>query len=155
MRVPWIPIQQINKNNKARFYSVLLFSWVQMSKWVIFSDFLEGREASFVSSIFSAGIAYSVTKACTSNKLRSCACERSNNGYPVAKGFEWNQCSDNVQFGLSFAKRFIDNGEKNWSVERRYTTHAQMLMNLHNNRVGREVKGFTSSHHVNVMGKYF
>jgi len=105
-----------------------------------FSLLLEGREASFVSSIFSAGVSYSITKACSSNKLDSCTCERSNSGYPVAKGFQWNQCSDNVQFGLSFAKRFIDSVDRNWSVGRSYTTHSQLLMNLHNNKVGREVK---------------
>ena len=107
-------------------------------------------EASFVNAIFSSGVAYSITKACSSNKLEACSCERattttttsnthSGGVSKMQNGFQWHQCNDNVAFGLSFAKKFIDSVELNWSPERMFTSHAQVMMNLHNNKVGRMV----------------
>eukprot|EP00111_Clytia_hemisphaerica_P022293 TCONS_00065525-protein len=109
-----------------------------------------GIEASFVNAIFSSGVAYSITKACSSNKLEGCSCERNKDGtitkttttktttaHHLSNGFQWHQCNDNVMFGLSFAKKFIDSVELNWNPDRMFTTHAQVMMNLHNNKVGR------------------
>lgn len=113
-------------------------------------------EGSFVNAIFSSGVAYSISKACSSNKLESCSCQRATNhhhqqqqqgGDPTGtthNGFQWHQCNDNVAFGLSFAKKFIDSVELNWSAERVSSTPAQVMMNLHNNKVGRTVRSIRS-----------
>jgi hypothetical protein len=48
----------------------------------------------------------------------------------------WGGCSDDVDYGIWFAKTFVDAEE-----EMRYlaSPDARTLMNLHNNAVGRQV----------------
>ena len=46
--------------------------------------------------------------------------------------FAWSGCSENVRYGSSFARQFIDARE-------RKLRDSRALMNLHNNRVGRKV----------------
>lgn len=47
--------------------------------------------------------------------------------------FDWGGCSDNVNYGIKFAKAFVDARE-------RMVKDARALMNLHNNRCGRMVR---------------
>ena len=89
-----------------------------------------------MNAIFSAGVAYAITKACSSNKFESCTCDRSKED---TNGVQWHQCNDNVRFGVEMARKFIDSVETSWGVERMYASHAKILMNLHNNKVGRTV----------------
>ena len=100
--------------------------------------FLDSREASFVNALFSAGVAHQVTRACSSNRLSYCSCDRRTTGYDT-KQFKWHRCSDNIEFGVKFSKRFIDSVERNWRIRRMYSNHAISFMNLHNNEVGRRV----------------
>lgn len=106
-----------------------------------------------MNALFSAAVAHAVTKACSSNRLSSCSCQRNTNtdtntNYrnddaddgTTDNGFRWDRCSDNVEFGVNFAKQFIDSVELNWSVERMYTSYSKSLMNLHNNEVGRKAR---------------
>lgn len=83
-------------------------------------------------------MAHAVTKACSSNTLKSCSCDSSEKGFDK-DGNKWHRCSDNIDFGTNFAKEFTDSEELNWSMQRKYTSHARNLMNLHNNEVGRKV----------------
>ncbi|KAK2857899.1 hypothetical protein Q7C36_005818 [Tachysurus vachellii] len=76
------------------------------------------REAAFVYAISSAGVVYAITRACSQGELRSCSY------------FDWGGCSDNVNYGIKFAKAFVDARE-------RMVKDARALMNLHNNRCGR------------------
>ncbi|CAG5124494.1 unnamed protein product, partial [Candidula unifasciata] len=80
------------------------------------------REAAFVHSISSAGVAHAVTRACSSGHLQKCGCDRT-----------WSGCSDNIAYGIAFSKIFVDareRGSKNRSRPR-------SIMNLHNNEAGR------------------
>eukprot|EP00794_Sanderia_malayensis_P015440 gene15440-17016_t len=93
------------------------------------------REAAFVHSIFSAGIANSITKECSKGKINRCHCDRRLQGYS-GRGFQWSGCSDNVEFGIMFSRKFVDGYERerwrnSWSFDR-------VLMNLHNNEAGRK-----------------
>jgi len=97
---------------------------------------LESQEAAFVNALFSAGVAHSITTACSSNQMESCSCDRTSTGFDK-DGSKWHRCSDNIEFGVNFAKQFIDSVELNWSLQRMYSSHARNLMNLHNNEVGR------------------
>nr|ADF31339.1 WNT4a [Perionyx excavatus] len=90
------------------------------------------REKAFVHAVSSAGVAHSVTRACSSGALDRCGCDRSIYGRS-ANGFEWAGCSDNIAYGSAFAKNFIDAGEKLKRSE-----SSQLLMNLHNNNAGRK-----------------
>lgn len=83
-------------------------------------------------------MAHAVTKACSSNTLKSCSCDSNEKGFDK-DGNKWHRCSDNIDFGTNFAKEFTDSEELNWSMQRKYTSHARNLMNLHNNEVGRKV----------------
>ncbi|KAH3820700.1 hypothetical protein DPMN_122448 [Dreissena polymorpha] len=94
------------------------------------------REAAFVYSISSAGVAYSITRACSLGHLSTCACDPNRKGRGRDKQgnpFQWGGCSDDVNYGQKFAKMFIDAKEKQHM-------DARALMNLHNNKAGRQVK---------------
>lgn len=90
------------------------------------------REAAFVYAISSAGVVYAITRACSQGELKACGCD------PLKRGrakdergeFDWGGCSDNINYGIRFAKAFVDAKEKK-------VKDARALMNLHNNRCGR------------------
>ena len=93
------------------------------------------REAAFVYSISSAGVVYSITRACSLGHLTTCACDPGKRGRSwdrYGQVFEWGGCSDDVNYGRRFARTFID-------AKERENMDARALMNLHNNRAGRQV----------------
>lgn len=93
------------------------------------------RETAFVFAISSAGVVHEVTKACSRGEIRNCTCDTKRNGRRH-KGFEWEGCSDNIAYGLRFARLFVDSREQGRDVRAK--------MNLHNNFVGRSaVKSHT------------
>ena len=53
---------------------------------------------------------------------------------------QWSGCSDNVDFGITFSRTFVDARDRRKSRKR--PKKAQPLMNLHNNEAGRKVKNF-------------
>uniref|UniRef100_T1ITD0 Protein Wnt n=1 Tax=Strigamia maritima TaxID=126957 RepID=T1ITD0_STRMM len=97
------------------------------------------REAAFVYAISSAGVVYAITRACAKGQLLHCACDESKQVGYFYKGmnrdshgtFTWGGCSDNIRFGNDFARKFVDAREK-------HQRDARALMNLHNNRAGRQ-----------------
>ena len=114
---------------------------------LFFLVFTASKESAFVYAISSAGVVHEVTKACSRGELIGCTCDTKRKGRSH-KGFEWGGCSDNIGYGLRFAKLFVDSREQ----ER----DARAKMNLHNNFVGRRVSikhpyvnfpGFAKSHH--------
>jgi len=94
-----------------------------------------------VYSISSAGVVYSITRACSQGRLNTCACDPNKKGQGKDRNgdsFEWGGCSDDVNYGRKFAKTFID-------AKERRNMDARALMNLHNNRAGRQVNYFLYS----------
>lgn len=88
---------------------------------------------------------YAITRACSQGDLKACGCD------PLKRGrakdergeFDWGGCSDNINYGIRFAKAFVDAKEKK-------VKDARALMNLHNNRCGRMVSAAlpgTPPHH--------
>jgi len=117
------------------------------------------REAAFVHAISSAGVVYAVTRACSSGQLNRCGCDRSvttrsppqppppprgkqrrarsDGGTRLDAGsFQWSGCSDNIAYGVAFAKSFVDAGEK--TGRNRSTLPDRAVVNLHNNNAGRK-----------------
>jgi len=113
------------------------------------------REAAFVHAISSAGVVYGVTRACSSGQLDRCGCDRSittrsplqsrkqrrrarseDGTRLVAGNFKWSGCSDNIAYGVAFAKSFVDAGEK--SRRNRTARSDRAVVNLHNNNAGRK-----------------
>uniref|UniRef100_A0A915IB47 Protein Wnt n=1 Tax=Romanomermis culicivorax TaxID=13658 RepID=A0A915IB47_ROMCU len=92
------------------------------------------RESAFVHAISAAGVAYSVTKACSSGKYSKCGCDNNYRGMSHTGGFQWAGCSDNIPYGLAFSRRFVDAGEK----RKKQQSQARLQMNLHNNEAGRK-----------------
>ena len=56
-----------------------------------------------------------------------------NNRIPL----QWSGCSDNVDFGITFSRSFVDARDRRKSRKR--SKLPQPLMNLHNNEAGRKV----------------
>ena len=50
---------------------------------------------------------------------------------------QWSGCSDNVDFGITFSRSFVDAKDRRKS--RKNPNKAQPFMNLHNNEAGRKV----------------
>ncbi|XP_002737259.2 protein Wnt-4 [Saccoglossus kowalevskii] len=103
-------------------------------KGPVFGKVLERgtREAAFVHAISSAGVAHSVTTACSSGELEKCGCDASVTGNSP-DGFQWSGCSDHIDYGSIFSKEFVDAREKRG----RKQPNNRSLMNLHNNEAGR------------------
>lgn len=99
------------------------------------SIFVSGsRESAFVYAISSAGVVFAITRACSQGELKSCSCDPKKKGTAKdSKGtFDWGGCSDNIDYGIKFARAFVD-------AKERKGKDARALMNLHNNRAGRKV----------------
>ncbi|VFV24754.1 protein wnt-4, partial [Lynx pardinus] len=90
------------------------------------------REAAFVYAISSAGVAFAVTRACSSGELEKCGCDRTVHGVSP-QGFQWSGCSDNIAYGVAFSQSFVDVRERSKGA-----SSSRALMNLHNNEAGRK-----------------
>nr|UTS77833.1 Wnt6 [Laodelphax striatellus] len=116
----------------------------------------DSRESSFVTAIMSAGMTFSVTRACTMGDLIECSCDKSkkgaagqgtvissrsapaevNNGVSMETDWEWGGCGDNVNYGYRKSRAFLD-------APYRKRTDIKSLVKLHNNDAGRlSVKNF-------------
>ncbi|XP_076363572.1 protein Wnt-16-like isoform X2 [Tachypleus tridentatus] len=91
------------------------------------------RETAFIHAVLSAGVVHGLTEACSGGNLTVCSCDRSRDGRFTHEGWKWGGCSDNVKFGVVFAKHFVDAAEKESGRNR----DVKVAMNLHNNHVGR------------------
>lgn len=85
-------------------------------------------------AISSAGVVHAITRACSQGELSVCSCDPYTRGrhHDQRGDFDWGGCSDNIHYGVRFAKAFVDAKEKRLK-------DARALMNLHNNRCGRTV----------------
>lgn len=94
-------------------------------------------------AISSAGVVYTLARACSQGELDSCSCDPTKKGSSRdAKGsFDWGGCSDHVEHAMRFSQAFVD-------AKERKERDARALMNLHNNRAGRKVRRHWSSKHL-------
>ena len=88
------------------------------------------RETAFIYAITSASVAHSVARACADGSIYTCTCNY-NLREPHGADWEWGGCSDNVNFGKKFSRKFVDVVEKGRDFK--------FMMNLHNNEAGRRV----------------
>lgn len=91
----------------------------------------ESRETAYIYGISSAGVMYSVTRACAKGELDHCGCDVKARSRNTDGQFEWGGCSENVRYGSKFSKDFID------TTEADFTENG--LMNRWNNEAGRKV----------------
>ncbi|XP_077984124.1 protein Wnt-16-like [Glandiceps talaboti] len=95
---------------------------------------LEGyRETAFIYAITTAGVVHAVTHACSAGNLTDCSCDLSTDSQSLEEGWKWGGCSDNINYGITFSKNFVDAPDKSYKKDK-----VRSLMNLHNNEVGRK-----------------
>ncbi|KAG4071536.1 hypothetical protein HA402_011690 [Bradysia odoriphaga] len=88
---------------------------------------LESRETAYIHAINSAALAWSITRACSKGDLAECSCD--NSIRRKTRKWQWGGCSEDINYGVTFSRKFIDSQESNTSIAG--------LMNLHNNEAGR------------------
>ena len=87
------------------------------------------KESAFLYAITAAGVAHSITSACSSGMYASCGCDRSLTGRPSGD-WEWRGCHSNVKFAGGLTKEFS-------ATRVSKTGHAERKkMNRHNIRAG-------------------
>lgn len=73
-----------------------------------------------------------MTAACARGNISACGCApdpKPKDSMP--SGWKWSGCSVDVDFGMRFARKFLD--------ARELEGDERSLMNLHNNKAGRKV----------------
>nr|AHY22363.1 Wnt16 [Paracentrotus lividus] len=115
------------------------------------------RETAFIYAITSAGVVYSVTRSCSVGNLTECGCANPR-GQPSSdvvnddEEWKWGGCTDDVDYGIKLARKFVDSADKFSSSSPSPSpppssamSHPSMTkpgvkeMNLHNNEVGRQL----------------
>jgi wingless-type MMTV integration site family protein 8 len=86
------------------------------------------RETAYMNAILSAGVAHTVSRNCSEGNLNVCGCE-SNNGLNSEAEWHWGGCSDNLVYGETVSKRYLDTDA--------ITDKPRSLAILHNNKAGR------------------
>lgn len=79
---------------------------------------------------------HAVTQSCSAGNLTDCTCDMSRYGEHSVDGWKWGGCSDNVKYGVTFSKTFVDAPE---TLKHQSSLNIRNKMNLHNNEVGRRV----------------
>lgn len=72
--------------------------------------------------------------------LESCHCSRAKRPATLAKNHKWGGCGDNIAYAIDFSRKFLDDPKAdslNDKTDSKYA--AKILMDLHNNEVGRQV----------------
>ncbi|XP_023338432.1 protein Wnt-16 [Eurytemora carolleeae] len=90
------------------------------------------KETAFLYAVTSAGVVHVVAKACSSGNLTECNCDLQGGDTP--EGWKWGGCSDNLKYGIKFARKFLDAPDRRMV---RKKGDIRNLMNLHNNEAGR------------------
>ncbi|KAK6737156.1 hypothetical protein RB195_019696 [Necator americanus] len=92
------------------------------------------RESAFVHAVSAAGVAYRVTRDCARGLNERCGCDQSMLTLdPQMRSYDYQGCSDNVQYGIAISREFVD------AAERGKNASSRAILNLHNNRAGRQV----------------
>lgn len=106
-----------------------------MSPHVLQSTLERGsKETAFLYAVTSAGVVHVVAKACSSGNLTECNCDLYSQGENTPEGWKWGGCSDNLKYGMKFARKFLDAPDRRLV---RKKGDIRNLMNLHNNEAGR------------------
>lgn len=118
------------------------------------------KEASFGYALFSAGVTYALSEACTRANFSYCSCgsehdlahqeeevaqeehaehlqKREVTSNLARQEWKWNGCRHNVDFGSEMARLFLDSQEQ-------FNVSPYSLANLHNNLIGRRVSACTT-----------
>lgn len=130
--------------------------YLNLALCALFSGY---RESAFAYAISSAGVAYTVAKACSQGRILSCSCDPALNSKKqinsneilldeeeknkiqmnsLSRGtrrrrpnlWKWGGCSHNLKYGIEYSKLFLDAREQGNDI--------QSKINRHNNQAGRK-----------------
>ncbi|XP_077988445.1 protein Wnt-4-like [Glandiceps talaboti] len=90
---------------------------------------VRSSETAFLHAVMSAGVAYSVTRACGEGELQECGCDNKYRPTGDESKWNWDGCNDDIRYGSYFATDFMDGDGDDGTT----------LMNNHNNEAGRQV----------------
>ncbi|KAJ8006692.1 hypothetical protein DPEC_G00109860 [Dallia pectoralis] len=95
------------------------------------------KETAFIYAVMAAGLVHALTRSCSTGNMTECGCDTSlpGTGSPT-EGWHWGGCSDHIQYGTLFSRKFIDNTVQNMSSAR--GGDALLSMNQHNSEAGRQ-----------------
>nr|XP_033815626.1 protein Wnt-16 [Geotrypetes seraphini] len=94
------------------------------------------KETAFIYAVMAAGLVHSVTRSCSAGNMTECSCDASlQNGGSPSEGWHWGGCSDDIQYGIGFSRRFLDETSNNITGKYR---DGLTTMNLHNSEAGRQ-----------------
>ncbi|KAK7896730.1 hypothetical protein WMY93_022055 [Mugilogobius chulae] len=95
------------------------------------------KETAFIYAVMAAGLVHAVTRSCSQGNMTECGCDARLKGTAsVAEGWHWGGCSDHIQYGTWFSRKFMDTTSKNMSLlPKGYTL---LTMNQHNSEAGRQ-----------------
>ncbi|XP_007903164.1 protein Wnt-16 [Callorhinchus milii] len=95
------------------------------------------KESAFIQAAGAAALVHSLTRACSAGNLTECSCDtRLQGGGSASEGWHWEGCSDNIQYGTAFSRKFLD--AHNWSEAAKERDAVGDTMSLHNNEAGRQ-----------------
>lgn len=104
------------------------------------------KEMAFVSAVTAAGLVHSVTRSCSAGNMTECSCDVTlRHGGSASEGWHWGGCSDDIHYGMSFSRKFLDAPLKNVTGR---SGSGLVAMNLHNNEAGRQVGVIQVCHHL-------
>ncbi|XP_029205862.1 protein Wnt-7b-like isoform X1 [Acropora muricata] len=89
------------------------------------------KEAAFTQAITSAGVVYTISRACSMGNLSECHCDRKWIGKESKRGWSWGGCSVDINYGINLSSRFVN--------ARRNRHDDIFLMDRHNSKAGRQV----------------
>uniref|UniRef100_A0A8B9FE53 Protein Wnt n=1 Tax=Amazona collaria TaxID=241587 RepID=A0A8B9FE53_9PSIT len=71
-------------------------------------------ESAFISAVTTAGLVHSVTRSCSAGNMTECSCDTNlRHGGSASEGWHWGGCSDDIHYGMSFSRKFLDMPIKN------------------------------------------
>ncbi|XP_026002918.1 protein Wnt-16 [Astatotilapia calliptera] len=102
------------------------------------------KETAFIYAVMAAGLVHAVTRSCSQGNMTECGCDaRLRGGGSAAEGWHWGGCSDHIQYGTWFSRKFMDHTLKNMSTSR--SSYTLSTMNQHNSEAGRQAINRTMS----------
>ncbi|XP_049617482.1 protein Wnt-16 [Syngnathus scovelli] len=103
------------------------------------------KETAFVYAVMAAGLVHAVTRFCSHGNISECGCDARLQGAAEAgESWHWGGCSDHVQYGTGFSRRFLA-AHVAVNASARTRAHALLRMNQHNSEAGRQAVVATMS----------
>lgn len=95
---------------------------------VLYVSFAVTKEAAYVHALSLVAIAHSVAKLCTQGTASSCTCAEEDLTVPERESTVYQQrCSDNIDFGIQFAKNFLFKRHLGNTVKTHVEQHNMMI----------------------------